>query len=51
MTISISFCICFTDFSIIYGCWVGFLSFLGADTIFKVLEGKINSYSDIRKRK
>lgn len=49
MTISVLFCICFTNFNIIYSLWVGFFSFIGADTIFKILEGKINSYSSTRK--
>ena len=48
MVISILFCISFTDFNIVYGCWVGFFSFIGADTLFKILEGKINSYNDSR---
>lgn len=46
MTLSILFCKSFTDFSLLYSIWVGFFSFLGADTIFKVLEGKLFSYSD-----
>lgn len=50
MVISIFFCHSFTNFNIIYSLWVGFFSFIGADTIFKILEGKINSYSDIRKK-
>ena len=50
MVISIGFCLTFTDFSIIYSLWVGLFSFIGADTIFKVLEGKLESYHDMKKR-
>ena len=46
MFISILFCLSFTNFNIVYGLWVGFFSFIGADTIFKILEGKIFSYRD-----
>ncbi|MDO5003423.1 MAG: hypothetical protein Q4E39_04255 [bacterium] len=48
MVISILFCKSFTDFDIGYSIWVGFFSFIGADTIFKTLEGKISSYSDLK---
>ncbi len=48
MIISILFCKSFTDFNLIYSLWVGLFSFIGADTIFKTLEGKINSYSDLK---
>ena len=50
MFISIFFCNAFTNFSIIYSLWVGFFSFIGADTLFKTLEGKLNSYRDINKK-
>lgn len=49
MIISISFCKTFTDFSFIYSLWVGLFSFIGADTIFKILEGKLSSYHELHK--
>ena len=50
MLISICFCNNFTNFSLVYSIWVGFFSFIGADTLFKTLEGKLNSYRDINKK-
>ena len=47
MLIGIIFCITFTDISFPTSLWIGLLSFLGADTIYKTLEGKLSSYSDI----
>lgn len=49
MIISILFCKSFTNFNFVYSIWVGFFAFIGADTIFKALEGKIDSYSEIKK--
>ena len=45
--IGIIFCITFTDINFPTSLWVGFFSFIGADTIYKTLEGKLLSYSDI----
>ncbi len=45
--LGIIFCITFTDISFPNNIWVGFFSFLGADSIYKSLEGKIASYTDI----
>ena len=47
----ILFCQTFTDLSLPNSLWIGFFSFLGADTIYKSLEGKLSSYSDIMNRK
>ena len=44
---AIVFCISFTEISIINSLWVGLFSFLGADTLYKTLEGKLASFSDI----
>ena len=44
---AIVFCISFTEISIINSLWVGLFSFLGADTIYKNLEGKIASYKEL----
>ena len=41
------FCQTFTKIDYIQSLWVGLFSFLGADTIFKNLEGKLSSYSDL----
>ena len=49
--IGIIFCITFTDISFPNNLWIGFFSFLGADSIYKSLEGKISSYTDIMEEK
>ncbi len=41
------FCITFTDIKFPISLWVGLFSFLGADTIYKTLEGKLAPYSEI----
>lgn len=48
---AIVFCISFTEISIINSLWVGLFSFLGADTLYKALEGKLESFSDILDKK
>ncbi len=48
--LSILFCKSFTDFNFLYSIWVGLFSFIGADTIFKSLEGKVNSYSELKEK-
>lgn len=45
--VGIIFCITFTDIPFPTSLWVGLFSFIGADTIYKTLEGKLLSYSDI----
>ena len=47
MLFSIFFCITFTTVDFPHSLWVGLFSFLGADTIFKTLEGKLSSYKDL----
>lgn len=47
MLFSIFFCITFTTVDFPNSLWVGLFSFLGADTIFKTLEGKLSSYKDL----
>lgn len=44
---SILFCMTFTNISFSNSLWIGLFSFLGADSIYKSLEGKISSYNDI----
>lgn len=47
LLIGIIFCITFTNINFPSSLWIGFFSFLGADTIYKTLEGKLSSYSDL----
>lgn len=48
MIIGVLFSLTFTDIEIKYSFWVGLISFIGADTIYKAFEDKIfKSYSKI----
>lgn len=47
MVLGIIFCMSFTEANIINSLWVGLFSFLGADTLYKSLEGKLSSFKDI----
>lgn len=47
MGISIVFCLSFTNLEFIQSIWVGAFSFIGADTLYKSLEGKLKPFSDI----
>lgn len=47
MLIGIIFCYTFTDIALPTSLWIGFFSFIGADTIYKSLEGKLASHSDL----
>ncbi len=51
MLVGIIFCITFTDITFPTSLWVGLFSFLGADTIYKTLEGKLSSHTEIINRK
>lgn len=51
LVIGVIFCLTFTDITLPNSLWIGFFSFIGADSIYKTLEGKISSYSDILSRK
>ena len=51
MVISILFCRTFTSINLPNSLWIGLFSFLGADSIYKSLEGKISSYTDIIQKK
>ena len=51
LLIGIIFCLTFTDITLPTSLWIGLFSFLGADSIYKSLEGKISSYTDILNRK
>ena len=46
---SIIFCYSFTNIKLPSCLWVGLFAFIGADTLYKTLEGKLSSHSNIRK--
>lgn len=50
MVLGILFTLTFTDSTITQGAWVGLFSFIGADTLYKTLEGKLKPYSDLTKK-
>ena len=47
MVLSIIFCMTITKLSFPHSLWTGMFSFIGADTIYKSLEGKISSHRDL----
>lgn len=48
MIIGITFSYCFTDINFVNSLWVGLISFIGADAIYKAFEDKIfNSFSSL----
>ena len=47
LLLGVLFCITFTSITFPESLWVGFFSFIGADTIYKSLEGKLKSYRDL----
>lgn len=47
----IIFCMSFTTIKFPDSIWIGLFSFLGADSVYKTLDKKLLSYSDISKRK
>jgi len=51
MVFGIIFCMSFTEASIINSLWVGLFSYIGADTLYKSLEGKLASFKDIVEKK
>lgn len=48
--VGITFCFSFTNITFPISIWVGLFSFIGADSIYKSLEGKLASYTDIVNR-
>lgn len=50
MLIGVVFCITFTEINFPTSLWVGLFSFIGADSLYKTLEGKLSSYTDIVNR-
>lgn len=51
MATSILFCKTFTDVTLPNSLWIGLFSFIGADSIYKTLEGRISSYEEIISKK
>lgn len=49
--ISVLFCKTFTNINLPNSLWIGLFSFIGADSIYKTLEGRISSYEEITTRK
>ena len=49
--LGILFCLSFTEAGIINSLWVGLFSYIGADTLYKTLEGKLSSFKDIVEKK
>ena len=47
MLIGVIFCYTFTNIALPTSLWIGFFSFVGADTIYKSLEGKLASHTDL----
>ena len=45
------FSMTFASIDYVMSLWVGLFSFIGADTIYRNLEGKLSSYSDLVIRK
>lgn len=50
ISIGIIFCLTFTEITFPTSLWVGLFSFIGADSIYKTLEGKLASYTEIISR-
>lgn len=47
IVMSVIFCKTFTNIDLPNSLWIGLFSFLGADSIYKSLEGKISSYTEL----
>lgn len=47
MVLAILFCLSFTTIGFPMSLWVGFFSYIGADTLYKSLEGKLASHSTL----
>ena len=45
--VGIVFCYTFTNITLPTSLWIGFFSFIGADTIYKSLEGKLASHTEL----
>ena len=49
--LSVLFCKTFTNINLPNSLWIGLFSFIGADSIYKTLEGRISSYEEIIAKK
>ena len=47
LIVGILFCLTFTSVDFPNSLWVSFFSFIGADTLYKSLEGKLKDYSSL----
>ena len=47
----IVFCNTFSSITFPHSLWIGVFSFLGADTIYRSLEGKLSTYQELREKK
>lgn len=47
IVLAILFCISFTSIKFPMSLWVGFFSYIGADTLYKSLEGKLARHSTL----
>ena len=45
------FCNTFSNITFPHSLWIGVFSFLGADTIYRSLEGKLSTYQELREKK
>lgn len=51
LLVGIVFCKTFSNLTFPTSLWIGFFSFIGADSIYKTLEGKLSSYNKIVNKK
>lgn len=49
--LGIIFAYTFTTIKLPSSIWIGIFSFVGADSIYKTLEGKLSSYTEIRNKR
>jgi len=49
--LSVLFCISFTSIHFPMSLWTGLFSYIGADTLYKSLEGKLATYSSLTNKK
>lgn len=49
--VGVIFCMTFTNITFPTSLWIGFFSFLGADTLYKSLEGKLASHTTLINKK
>ena len=51
LIVGIVFCYTFTNITLPTSLWIGCFSFIGADTLYKTLEGKLASHTDLINKK